>query len=39
MTEKSGSPYLEGEYYLDDEAIRFTDLDECIIGVPTIEGI
>jgi len=33
MTETSESPYLEGEYYLDDEAIRFTGLDECIIGV------
>tara|TARA_R100000963_G_C4593583_1_gene69880 strand:- start:94 stop:345 length:252 start_codon:yes stop_codon:yes gene_type:complete len=30
--EATGSQYLEGEYYLDDEAIRFTDLDECIIG-------
>lgn len=27
------TPYLEGDYHLDDEAIRFTGLDECIIGV------
>jgi len=33
MTETSESPYIEGEYYLDDEAIRFTGLDGCIIGV------
>mgnify|MGYP003659992604 FL=1 len=33
MTEISGSPYLEDEYCLADEAIRFTGLDECIIGV------
>ena len=33
MTEKSGSPYLEDEYCFADEAIRFTGLDECIIGV------
>ena len=33
MTETSENPYLEGDYHLDDEAIRFTGLDECIIGV------
>ena len=30
--EATGSQYLEDEYCFADEAIRFTGLDECIIG-------